>query len=222
MSQVAEALDRAGYKSSKKRFETIVLKAIIENPESEAKAARAVWAAVRNSLPLVLELIGYRPQDLAARAVSDFRRDLGVQSIQFFDNRTSTDPFWTAPPDFTPSANALQRQAQVVFGAWQTEDKLRAKKQLEDEEGLLRRKNAREEAADNLWLATQAARVQVNGRPFWEVSANEAERAANSMTQDAAFLFMAIEGIPRNGSPIGNFLRPQEVNALWARAKNAV
>lgn len=222
MGQVAEALDKAGYRSPMRRLETILLKAVIENPESEAKAEQAAWAAVKTSLPLLLELIRNQGRDLAARAVSELRRDLGVESVMFFNNRASTHPFWTEPPDFTPSANALERKAQAVFGAWQTEDKLRAKKQLEGEESLLRRKNAREEAADNRWLATQAARVKVNGRPFWEVSAGEAAHAANLATQEAAFLYMVIEGIPRDGSPIGNFFRPEEVDALWARAKNAV
>lgn len=214
MTQMAEALKKAGVDTVEDRLKKIALKAMIAHASDVDEAVNHIWSEVRKSPFLVQGLLKRNEwqspvRDLLKRVCKDLGHEIQLFYYGF-------DPY--ARPTNKPVSTPLERRAQMVSASWEAEVRAEMKAKLEAEQ---REKNARLDRQIAAFAATQAAHVKINDKPFWTVTANEAQRWTSRLTRETAFIEMVIEGVPHDGRPIEFYRTPEEIDALWKRSENA-
>ena len=127
----------------------------------------------------------------------------------------------------------LERRAAPVAKIWEERDRVELKRRQDafEEEARKQRDISYRAWCDRCGYVldengsaviptpSAAFAVTVNGKPFWEVSSNEARAWATKTTREAWFIESVIEGLPNDGRPIEYYRKPDEIEALWERSK---
>jgi hypothetical protein len=247
MTRTAEAFQTAGVKTTRQRLEEITLRAMIKHASSREAAEKEIWEAVRKSHALTLELLEswrHTPINILIDRVKMDAMTIGYciaadrnapvigfkpNSARELRERSEYNAYLDAE---IAKSTPLQRRAAMVAQAWsQREEAERVEWQREQDELDRKRceasyqnwmrRNGYEEIDGKPVKITVPFYVQVNHKPFWTVTVNEARGWIDRTSQEARFMELVIAGVPDDGRPIEYYRRPEEIDDLWKRAETA-
>ena len=214
MPQMAEAQKRPERDTDQDRLRKVALKAMVEHPSSPERAENAIWEAVRKDRTLMDALLAkYRRRAISdlldrSREYLGWRPAMGVRPEIMHIPTAAHEKAMNSP---------LERRAQMVSTEWDRGEKAELQRQKDAE--IARLDKIRDQRMRDQWLYTAAAEMRVNARPFWQVSVNEARSWITSTKHEARFLELVVAGLPNDGRPIEYYRQPDEMNAVWERAK---
>lgn len=203
MTQMAEALKRAGVASPDERLSEITLQAMVRHADDTAATIEDIWERIKQDRQLLIALFEREHLRAIGALIYRVRNEIAIKESRGELKRP------------------VERRGAAVVN------------KLRDLDRAVERQNARAEAehqaaldreyAEYLasWRKTKIGMLEINGTPIWEVTPGTVRGWLVTQKRRWRTVELLIEGLPDDGRPIGYYRRPDEVEDLWKRAGEA-
>jgi hypothetical protein len=216
---------------------------------SRQAVEQEIWQTIRKSVTLMQELFdGHWYKDavriLVDHALQDASHAHYVLSkeaepeprtqpktpVAFNRWKTERDEARRFLEERRQAVKPIERRAGIVANEWLDRERkeLEARRKAYEEEQRKEREiSYRRWCRQNGYLLDDkgnaiipaAFLTQINDKPFWEVTTNEARGWVERTEHSTRFIELVISGLPDDGRPIEYYRKPFEIETLWEQAK---
>lgn len=206
MSQMKAAFTKAGYRDSLEDWPSeellqVAIKAMARHADDTDACQHSIMRACRNDAALLRSLVLPWWRQATASVITEARRQIMQRQRH------------------EALATAVERKAAKVVSLIHARELAEEKKEREEELVRIAEQERWNREELNKWLRTKARELEIDDRPWWEVTPARARQWKLRQEHDSRFIGLVLEGLPDDDKrPISHYRRPEEINALWDQA----